>query len=177
MYAGVPIAIPADVIPDTGMAALSAFATPKSVTSACEPDREDIAGLDVAMHDAAAMRVGERFDDVVQNPNDIANRQTAAPGNRRPQRLALDERHRVVQQLALDRRAIAGGSGPSTDGMRPGRQQRDDVRVLQLRGDLDLALESLAVHACRQLGRQHLDHDLPAERVLGRGEDAAHSAA
>ena len=49
--------------------------------------------------------------------------------------------------------------------------------MLQLRGDLDLALEPLAVHAGRQLGRQHLDDDLPAERVLGRGEHAAHAAA
>jgi hypothetical protein len=45
MYAGVPIAIPVEVIPPDGMAALSAFATPKSVTSECAPDLRMLAGL------------------------------------------------------------------------------------------------------------------------------------
>jgi hypothetical protein len=45
MYAGVPMAIPVDVIADDGMDALSAFATPKSVTSAWFPDLRIFAGL------------------------------------------------------------------------------------------------------------------------------------
>src|SRR5690349_12601833 len=49
--------------------------------------------------------------------------------------------------------------------------------MLQLGRDLDLALEPLAIDARRQLGRQHLDHDLAAECVLGRRENAAHPAA
>jgi hypothetical protein len=45
MYDGVPIAIPAVVTPIPGSAALNAFATPKSVTSACEPWVRIFAGL------------------------------------------------------------------------------------------------------------------------------------
>ena len=55
-------------MPDAGIAALSAFATPKSVTSACDAAAEDVRRLDVAMDDAALMRVRERVDDVVQDP-------------------------------------------------------------------------------------------------------------
>ncbi len=45
MYAGVPIAIPLVVMPTAGMAAEMAFATPKSVTTACEPLRRTFPGL------------------------------------------------------------------------------------------------------------------------------------
>ncbi len=93
----------------------------------------------------------------------------APPRERGPQRLALDEGHRVIQQLAFGRPVGRRDSAR--------RQQRDDVRVLQLSCDLDLALKSLAVHSGRELGRQHLDHDLPAERVLRGREDTTHPAA
>ena len=51
------------------------------------------------------------------------------------------------------------------------------MRVLQLRGQADLAAESLAAHRCRQLGRQHLDHDLPLEPELFGQEHPAHRPA
>ena len=51
------------------------------------------------------------------------------------------------------------------------------MRVLELRCDLDLSLEPLAVHARGKLRREHLDDYFSAERVLGRGENAAHSSA
>jgi hypothetical protein len=48
--------------------------------------------------------------------------------------------------------------------------------MLELRCDLNLPLKSLPIHARREVGRQHLDHDLAAERVLRSREDAAHPA-
>ena len=48
------------------------------------------------------------------------------------------------------------------------RVQRHDVRVLELRGDLDLPAESLAIHAGRELGRKNFDDDVPAERTIDR---------
>ena len=93
-------------------------------------------------------------------PITSADRQRAV-AEPRAQRLALDERHRVERQAVRVAR----------------REHRDDVRVLQ-RGDrLDLALEPLDADALRELGRQHLHHDLALEsRLLGH-EDLRHAAA
>ena len=55
-----------------------------------------------------------------------------------------------------------------------GVQQRHDVGVRELGGELDLAAEALAVDPGGELGRQHLDHDLAAEGVLAGHEDATH---
>ena len=48
------------------------------------------------------------------------------------------------------------------------------MRVLERRGELDLAAEAVDVEARAELGREHLDHDLPAERGFLGQEDAAH---
>ena len=50
------------------------------------------------------------------------------------------------------------------------------MRVLQLGRYLDLAAESLVVHAGSEFRRQHLHDHLPAQRHVGRQEDTAHSA-
>ena len=52
------------------------------------------------------------------------------------------------------------------------------MRVLELRRQVDLAAESFTAHGRRQLGRQHLDHDLPLEaELLGQEDPAQRSAA
>src|SRR6266487_2186187 len=54
---------------------------------------------------------------------------------------------------------------------------RDDVRVLELCRDENLALEALHVHAGRELGREDFDDDFPPQcRLLGH-ENTRHSAA
>ena len=58
-----------------------------------------------------------------------------------------------------------------------GREQGHDVRMLQLGRELDLAAEPVDADARRQLGQQHLDHDVPAQRGLDRQEDPRHPAA
>jgi len=87
--------------------------------------------------------------------------QLAVASEPRAQRLALDQRHGVVQQLA----SLAGG------------EERDDVGVLERRGQVDLAAEAVQAQAGREVGREHLDHYLPAEAGLLRHEHAAHGAA
>ena len=51
------------------------------------------------------------------------------------------------------------------------------MRMLKLRGNLDLAPEPLAIDARGELRRQYLYDDLAAERPVGRDEDAAHPGA
>ena len=76
------------------------------------------------------------------------------------QRFAVDERHCVPEQIAL----LAGG------------EERHDVRVLQLRDDLDFAPEAIAVHAGGELRRKDFDDDFSSEHAVGGDEDAAHPA-
>ena len=64
------------------------------------------------------------------------------------QRLALDERHHIEQQAVGLARV----------------EQRQDVRVLQVRGDLDLREEALGAEHGGELGVQHLDGDLAVVR-------------
>ena len=113
------------------------------------------------MHDALVVRVGERVAHVAQDPHRLADRQLPLVGDPLPQRLALDVRHDVVEQVAL----------------RSGGEQRDDVGMLQLRGEADLTLEPLHVHPRCHLGREHLHHHLAAEPHFLGEEDSAHAAA
>ena len=135
MYAGVPIAMPA---PASGRgslgagsvrAAVSAFAMPKSVTTAVPPAEQHVVRLDVAVDDAALVRVGERRATSRRMPIASSIDRRAAARQPRPQRLAVDVRHREVREPSR----LAG------------REHRHDVRMLQLRGELDLATEALDV--------------------------------
>ncbi len=60
------------------------------------------------------------------------------------QRVALDVRHHVIQERLRLARIV----------------QRQDVRVLQVGGDLDLVQEPLGPDHRGQLGPQHLERDL-----------------
>ena len=122
---------------------------------------QDVVGLDVAVDDAVPVGVGEGVDHLAQDAHRLDDGQLAFARELEPERLARDERHDVVEQ-------VAGRSG---------REQRNDVRVLQAGGELDLPLESLDVHRSAHLGRQELDDDLTTEPDLFGQEDAAHAAA
>ncbi len=104
---------------------------------------ENVVGLDVAVDDALRVGVVERLGDVAQNRHRLGDRQLAAH-EPRPQRLAFDERHREVRQTVH----LARG------------QQRDDVRMLEPRGDQDLAPEAVEVDAVAEFGGENLDDDL-----------------
>ncbi len=121
--------------------------------------QQDVLGLDVAMDHAPVVRVGQRFEQVAPEPHCLRRRE-------RPllepvaQRCPFDERHRVPERpVAVARRV-----------------ERHDRRVLQRRGELDLATEPLPAGVVRAAGgRVHLDHDATVERDLGRHEDAGHA--
>jgi hypothetical protein len=50
------------------------------------------------------------------------------------------------------------------------------MRMLQARGKLDLAVESLDVHARDELGRQDFDDDVAAQCFVADDEHARHAA-
>ena len=99
----------------------------------------DVAGLEVAVDDAGGMGRGERVDDL------------AGVAQRARQRQARLRDHRVERAAAhqLHREVLA-------DLGRPDVEDRDDVRVLQRRGELrflDEAAAALGLAATRSAGR------------------------
>src|SRR5690349_5766833 len=92
MYAGVPIAMPTDVVPEVGHQGVGSV-------------MQDVPGLDVAMDDAAPVGVGERVQDVVQHPRYRPWRELPGMRQRIAERHALDEGHRVPEQIPVLARA------------------------------------------------------------------------
>ena len=90
MYAGVPIDVPICVSVAARRrrcaTALIAFAMPKSVTVADAAGEQHVVRLDVAVHDAALVRVGERLRDVAQD----ADRLGRSAARRRASRARSD---------------------------------------------------------------------------------------
>ena len=121
---------------------------------------EDVLRLDVAVHHPLAVRDGECIGDVTGERDRLLDRQGPA-GEELAERRAAHERHRVPEEPV----ALAGA------------QQRDDVRVLEPRGELDLATEAVDAHAAGEVGWQDLDHHRATQRTLGGDEDARHPAA
>jgi hypothetical protein len=122
---------------------------------------QDVVRFNVAVHHAVAVGVRERVHHLTEDPGSIGHRKLPLARELHPERLALDKRHHVVQE-------VAGGAG---------RQQRDDVRVLQTRRELNFPLEALGAHASTHFRRKHLDDDLAAQARLFGEEDAAHPPA
>ena len=87
---------------------------------------QDVLRLDVAMHDAARVRVRQRVGDFVEDPGRIRDGQLSLTREAVPERLALHVRHHVPEQ------SVARTRG----------EHWQNVRVLEVRGDLDLALEA-----------------------------------
>src|SRR5207237_10814527 len=84
--------------------------------------QQDILGLDVTVDHAVPMRVVERGGDTAGDRDRVREWQLLLARESVAKGLALDERHHVIQKRAY----------------RAGIEQRQDVRVLQLRRDFDL---------------------------------------
>ena len=91
----------------------------------------------------------------------VAQGERAVLGEPRPQRLTLDERHRVIRQSIHGSRRVHG----------------DHVRVLKARRDLDLAMKPLDADAGGEFRREHLQRDRASKREFVRDEHARHPAA
>ena len=120
-----------------------------------------VVGLDVAVHDTRRVRRGEGVDHLQQDPDRLIDRQLTGARQSLAQRLSRDIRHDVeVEAPGLTR-----------------VEQRQDVRVLQPRRNVDLAEEAVAAEGSSQLGPKHLDRN-PAmvPNVFGQ-VDRGHSAA
>jgi hypothetical protein len=89
--------------------------------------QQDVLRLDVAVDDPLCVRVGEGIGHLAGQLERVLQRELRLAHEPRPQRLAGDQRHHVVQQ------AVRG----------PRIKQRQDVRVLQLGRGLDLGQEPL----------------------------------
>ena len=98
-------------------------------------------------------------------PGDLkcgVERKLLLPGESLSERLALGERHDVVQQASGLTRVI----------------ERENVGMLKRRGDFDFAEESVAAKGGRELGPEELDGDAtPVLQVLSEKDDCHSSLA
>ena len=107
------------------------------------------------------MGVSESVTDLSQNPAYFDRRYRPVLLQTLAKVVALDVRHHEVDEIVL-----------LFDGV-----DRDDVRMIQLRGCLGFAEEPLPdVRPKAQLGRQDLDRDLPLETFVARAIHDAHAA-
>jgi hypothetical protein len=125
------------------------------------PREQDVAGLDVAVDEAAPVRGVERRADLADDPHRALGRERPLPHDGGEQVGAVDEPHRDIE-LAVDL---------------PGLVDRDHVRVVDRRSEHRFALEALAELAvAREVVGDQLQRDGPRERDLGRPVHTAHAA-
>ena len=111
-----------------------------------------VVGLDVAVHHALAVGVGQRVHHLDQDLDRVVHRQLAYAREPLAERFALDVRHHEVEEAA----GLAGVV------------ERQDVRMLQAGRHLDFAEEPLAAERGGELGPQHLERHLaPVPEILG----------
>ena len=126
------------------------------------PREQHVARLDVAVHEPLLVRGVEGRRDL---PHD-------GDGPRGLERSALVQQRAQIGPLHVahrDEQVAAGGAG---------LVDRDHVRVVERRGEPGLADEPLPeAFVLGELGREHLERDLPLEPVVLGEVDDAHAAA
>jgi hypothetical protein len=121
---------------------------------------QDVRGLDVAVDDPPLMGVCQRVRDFPGQAQRVVRRQRTFPVQPLAQRLSLHERHHVVQHAVHVARIV----------------HRQDVWVIELGRDLDLAQEAVGAQRGGQLGAHHLHGHLPAVLEVLREIDGGHPA-
>ncbi len=121
---------------------------------------QDVLGLDVAVDHAITVGIVERVGHFTGDPHRFVDAELGLAVEFVAERLALDVGHDVVEKAV-------GGAGV---------EQRQDVRVLEVGGGLDLDHEPLGPEHGGQLGLQDLEGHLAIVlQVLGQ-VDGGHAA-
>ena len=121
---------------------------------------QDVAGLDVAVNDAALVRVREPARHVLEDADRLGNRERAL-ADPFAERRSLDEGHDEEREPLH----LARG------------QDRHDVGMLEAGRDHHLPLKAGDIHPARETLGQHLDDDLAVERRIVGEEHMRHTAA
>jgi hypothetical protein len=119
-----------------------------------------VVGLDVPVDDAPGVGVGERVGDLLEQPHGLVDGKLSHAVEPRPQRFALYERHDVVEEPLG----------------RPGIVERENVGVLHLGDDMDLAGEPVGSHRGGQLGAEDLEGDVAVVLEVVRQVHGGHAA-
>ena len=165
MYAGVPIASPGLGELLLGVAAERA-GDAEIGHEGVGAGEEDVLGLEIAVDDALLVGVAERVGGLADDPDRVGNRKLSLAREPGPQGLALDERHREPEDPA-----------PALRPSRSAVEHGEDVRVLQPRGEPDLALEPLGAERHGELGVQDLERDRTVVPKIVHEVDGRHAAA
>jgi hypothetical protein len=112
------------------------------------------------VHDTRPVRNVERVGHLARDPQRVADGELSLAGESRAQRLARCKRRDVIQQLARLSRV----------------EQRDDVRMRELRRDPNLAQETLGAEHRAELRVEHLDCDVAPVANVARKVDTSHTA-
>ena len=106
------------------------------------------------------MGVIECARDLTGDANGVLDRELFLMGDPVAQRLALDERHDVIEKAV---------GFPRVD-------EPEDVRMLKMRGDLDLFQETVCADHGRQFGAEDLEGDMPIVAYVVCEVDRRHAA-
>ena len=120
---------------------------------------EDVLRLDVAVNDALGVGERERVGGVARDLECRFERQPSLPQQPMSERLSLDVGHDVVEQ-PVD---FAG------------REDRDDVRMAEVRREVHLSNEPLPQETGGYLGIQHFDRHPAMRMLLHRQEHPGHA--
>src|SRR5918995_7452996 len=112
------------------------------------------------MDDPTAVRALERLRHLAGELDGVRQRELPLSVEPRTQRLALDERHDVIEESGRFARVV----------------QREDVGVLEVSSELDLTKEAVRADRCGELRPKHLDSYVPVVAGVAGQIHRGHSA-
>jgi hypothetical protein len=162
----VPTIIPAWVKGSALPAALTALATPKSATNACRPGQEHVLRLDVTVHHTVFMRIGECRNHLGQDPDALSDGEFTLARQLCPKRFPIDVWHHVIQDFVATilRNACAG------------IDEREDIGMVELRGDVNLLQKPLGAERRSHVGPKRLYRNLAAMLQVFGEVDGRHTS-